>query len=88
MFMPPTLGASANGSESESDLSDDDGLLSDGDDSIDFSESEPEDIACMSAADQAENEKFGLEYEGPKLSENHSSRLLTIILHSSTCPGQ
>lgn len=88
MFIPPKATLSTSSSDSESDLSDDDGLLSDGDDSLDFSDSETEDIASMSIVDQAENEKFGSEYDGPKLSENHASRLLILMLHSSTCPGQ
>lgn len=88
MFVPPKQEASATGSDSESDLSDDDGILSDADDSLDFSESEQEDIASMSVGGKAENEKFGIEYEGPKLSEYHASNLLILILHASTCPGQ
>ena len=86
MFIPSKVEPSE--SESESDLSDDDGLLSDGDDDIDLSESDTEEHTAMSAGEQAENEKFGLEYEGPKLPENHASRLLLLILHASSCPGQ
>jgi hypothetical protein len=68
-----------------SDLSDDDGLLSD-DDSFDSCDSCSADFPVISVADQAENEKFGLEYDGPKLSVEHSSRLLTLMLHATTCP--
>jgi hypothetical protein len=45
-------------------------------------------MTSMSIGEQAENEKFGAEYEGPKLSEYDASRLLILILHASTCPGQ
>lgn len=69
----------------ESDLSDDDGLLSD-DDSFDCSDSDYDDVPVLSLADQAESEKFGAEYEGPKLSDAHASRLLTLMLHATTCP--
>lgn len=89
VFSPSkTSPSSTVGSESESDLSDEDGLLSDGEDSLYSSESELDDVGSMSLAEQAENEKFGAEYEGPKLSDNHASRLLILILHASTCPGQ
>jgi hypothetical protein len=75
-------------SDSESDLSDDDGILSDADESVDASESGTDDLASMSIGEQAENEKFGAEYEGPQLSEYDASRLLILVLHASTCPGQ
>lgn len=88
MFMPPKLASPDNNSDSESDLSDDDGLLSDGDDSLDTDDSFTEDAASMSIAEQAENEKFGLEYEGPELPHDQAARLLVLILHASTCPGQ
>jgi hypothetical protein len=69
----------------ESDLSDDDGLLSD-DDSFYCSDSDGENYPIASAADRAENEKFGLEYEGPVLSDEEASRLISLMLHASTCP--
>jgi hypothetical protein len=47
---------------------------------------ESDDFACMSPGDRAENEKFGLEYEGPKLVDKDSRRLVTLMLHASTCP--
>jgi hypothetical protein len=91
MLMPPSQlkasPTSASDTEEllESDLSDDDGLLSD-DDSFDCSDSDSDDVPVMSLADQAENEKFGLEYEGPKLSDEHAARLLALMLHANTCP--
>jgi hypothetical protein len=81
MLVPPA--PEASGSDSESDLSEDD--LSDSD-SVESSDSEVEDLATMSPADRAENEKFGDEYNGPKLSDDEASRLLTLMLHASTCP--
>ena len=71
----------------ESDLSDDDGLLSD-DDSFYCSDSDGENFPVASAADRAENEKFGLEYDGPVLSDGEASRLLSLMLHANTCPCQ
>ena len=87
MFVPPKELSSTSG-DSESDLSDDDGLLSDGDDSWNLSDSELDDRGAMNVAALAENEKFGLDYDGPTLSEYHASRLLVLILHASTCPGK
>jgi len=92
----PAVPASDNGSGDESDVSDD-GLFSDDDydDDDDNSDdsglsgddsSDPENYATMSPADQAEHERFGLEYQGPVLSDEHSSALLTLMLHASTCP--
>jgi len=92
----PAVPASDNGSGDESDLSED-GLFSDDDydDDDDNSDdsglsgddsSDPENYATMSPADQAEHERFGLEYQGPVLSDEHSSALLTLMLHASTCP--
>jgi hypothetical protein len=75
-------------SDSESDLSDDDDILSDAEDSGDLSESGTDDMASMSVGEQAENENFGAEYEGPQLSEYDASRLIVLVLHASTCPGQ
>jgi hypothetical protein len=90
MFMPPKVASPEGntGSDSESDLSDDDGLLSEGDDSLDTGDSDHEDAALMSVAEQAESEKFGFEYDGPKLPQDHAARLLVLILHASTCPSQ
>jgi hypothetical protein len=69
----------------ESDISDDDGLLSD-DDSFYCSDSEVENFPVASAANRAENETFGLEYDGPVLLDSEASKLLSLMLHASTCP--
>ena len=69
----------------DSDLSDDDEILSD-DDSILSSDSEL--ASPASPSDLAENENFGFEYEGPRLSNEDASRLITLMLHASTCPCQ
>lgn len=82
---PAQLKAQTNTDALDSDLSDDDGLLSD-DDSIYTSDSGSEDFPSLTPADRAEREKFGLEYQGPKLSDKDSARLLTLMLHASTCP--
>ena len=71
----------------ESDLSDDDGLLSD-DDSFYCSDSDTDAFPILSSGDRAENEKFGLEYDGPTLSDTEASRLLVLMLHATTCPCQ
>lgn len=68
----------------ESDLSDDDGLLSD-DDSFYCSDSDGENFPIVSAA-RAENEKFGLEYDGPVLRDEEASRLISLMMHANTCP--
>jgi hypothetical protein len=70
----------------DSDLSDDDGLLSDASLDLDSDESEVLDSENMSPAEQAESEKFGAEYDGPKFSDSESARLLNLMLHASTCP--
>jgi hypothetical protein len=70
----------------DSDLSDDDGLLSDASLDLDSDESEILDSENMSPAEQAELEKFGAEYDGPKFSDSESARLLNLMLHASTCP--
>jgi hypothetical protein len=86
---PPLKSTSPTASEMDdllhSDLSDDDGLLSD-DDSFDCTDSEDDALPALSLADQAENEKFGPENDGPKLSNAHAARLLTLMLHATTCP--
>ena len=74
-------------SESDSDLSD----LSDSDlsdDSLDSIDLDLENLGDLSPAEQAENELFGLEYNGPTLSDDEASRLLVLMAHSSTCPGR
>lgn len=74
-------------SDSGSDLSD----LSDGDlsdDSLDSDFEEMESIGTLSPAEQAENETFGAEYAGPKLTEDEHARLLVLMSHASTCPGR
>lgn len=70
----------------DSDLSDDDGLLSDDDDSFDCSDSDDDEVPVLSLADKAENEKFGADYDGPKLSNEDAARLLSLMLHATTCP--
>lgn len=94
-------GSISGGSDNDDDLDDiddDDDLDDDDDDDLDdddddesmFStdddDDEDDDYACMSPGDRAENEKFGLEYEGPKLIDKDARRLLTLMLHASTCP--
>jgi hypothetical protein len=75
-----------------SDLSDEDweGLLSDDSDadSYDSDLSDPVAFAALSPSEQAEHERFGEGYTGPKLSEKDASRLLTLMAHASTCPCQ
>jgi len=70
-----------------SDLSDDDwdGIQTD-DDSLGSDETDAEALAVMSPAIKAENERFGAEYTGPRLSEGESARLLILMAHASTCP--
>eukprot|EP00980_Cylindrotheca_fusiformis_P001465 scaffold345_cov134-Cylindrotheca_fusiformis.AAC.76 len=74
----------AFGSDSDSELSE----LSDGSLSYCSSDSYESDLDLQSLtpAEQAEHETFGHEYTGPKLSDNHSSRLLVLMQHASTCP--
>ena len=68
----------------DSDLTDED--LSE--DSLASDESDLDAIASMSPAEQAEYERFGAEYKGPVLPNSSASRLLVLMLHASTCPGQ
>ncbi|CAJ1966554.1 unnamed protein product [Cylindrotheca closterium] len=72
------------GSDSDSDLSElSDGSLSDlsvGSSDSDF------DFSSLTPVEQAEHETFGHKYKGPALSEDHASRLLVLMQHSSTCP--
>ena len=70
----------------DSDLSDEDGLLSDASLDLDSDESEVGESENMSPAEQAESEKFGAEYDGPKFSNSEAARLLNLMLHASTCP--
>jgi hypothetical protein len=77
----------ASDSDSASELSD----LSDGDlsdDSYDSDDSLDNLMGIMSPAEQAENEQFGVEYNGPKLTDDQASRLLVLMSHASTCPGR
>jgi TAZ zinc finger len=71
-------------SESDTDLSE----LSDDDVSLGSlnSEDSESDFHSMTPAEQAEHETFGIEYEGPCLSNEHASRLLILMSHASTCP--
>jgi hypothetical protein len=70
-----------------SEISNDDLYLSDDDSlySVDF---DPEAVASMSPSEQAENERFGMEYEGPTLTDSEASRLLILMAHASSCPGR
>ena len=72
-------------SDSESDLSElSDDPLSDGSTySAGSFDEHP-----LSPAEQAENENFGKEYDGPILTPDHASRLLVLMAHASTCPGR
>lgn len=74
------------GEDDEEDNDDDDYAeeesMFSSDDDDDFSE----DFVTMSPGDRAENEKFGLEYEGPKLKDKEARKLLSLMLHASTCP--
>jgi hypothetical protein len=87
--------------QESSDLSDEDGILSendnDDDDSFDVDDDDEDEdslyytdsdveISQLSPAEAAEKERFGLEYEGPKLCDRDASRLLTLMMHASTCP--
>lgn len=75
-----------------SDFSDDDLLFSDNDDDDNESmfsspsDSDNDGGTPLSPEDQAENENFGLEYNGPVLEEDEACRLLALMLHASTCP--
>ena len=74
-------------SDSGSELSD----LSDGDlsdDSYASDDSLDNLMEIMSPAEQAENEQFGVEYNGPQLTVDQASRLLILMSHASTCPGR
>jgi len=82
---PHTLSANTNLIVKNSDQkgverSDDELSTSDSDDS--------ENEESLSPSAQAENEDFGLDYSGPKFNDYDSSRLLALISHASTCPGQ
>lgn len=73
-----------NDSDSDSDLSElSDGSLSDC--TLDSSDSAT-DLQSMTPAEVAEHERFGEDYKGPILSDNHASRLLVLMAHASTCP--
>jgi hypothetical protein len=58
------------------------------DDSLHSAEFDSETAASMLASEQAENENFGGEYEGPTLPHIQASRLLILMAHASTCPGR
>jgi hypothetical protein len=90
-------GSISGGSDNDDDLDDlddidddddDDDLEDNDDDESMFSsedDDESDDFTCMSPGHRAENEKFGPEYEGPKLNDRDARRLLTLMLHASTC---
>jgi len=73
-------------SEDESDLSE----LSDAGDLSDASldDSGVDDDTPLTDGELAELELFGKEYEGPKLTPDHASRLLVLMGHAQTCPGR
>jgi hypothetical protein len=70
-----------------SEISNDELYLSD-DDSLYSAEFDAEAVASMSPSEQAENERFGVEYEGPTLTHSEASRLLILMAHASSCPGR
>ena len=71
-------------SDSESDLSElSEDPLSDGSEYIGSG-----DEMAMSPAERAENEDFGKNYDGPKLTPEQASRLLILMDHASSCPGR
>ena len=72
------------GSDVSSGLGD---VSSDGEDSFGL-DSDDDDSLPLTAADQAENEDFGAQYEGPKLSEKDAGRLMVLMSHASTCCGK
>lgn len=76
----------ASDSEEESDLSE----LSDAGDLSDASldDGGANDDTPMTDGELAELELFGKEYEGPKLTPDHASRLLVLMAHAQTCPGR
>lgn len=87
MAPPPPQAAVLSNLESDPLLSTDD--VSSGDDSLLFSDDEDDSDSEMGdypPSIQAENEKFGSEYQGPKMTDDEASRLLQLILHASTCP--
>jgi hypothetical protein len=74
------------GSEISNDESD--RLYLSDDDSLYSVELDPEAVASMSPSEQAENERFGMEYGGPILTDGEASRLLILMAHASSCPGR
>lgn len=74
------------GSEISNDESD--RLYMSDDDSLYSAEFDPEAVASMSPSEQAENERFGMEYGGPTLTDGEASRLLILMGHASSCPGR
>jgi hypothetical protein len=74
------------GSEISNDESD--RLYLSDDDSLYSAEFDPEAVASMSPSEQAENERFGMEYGGPSLTDGEASRLLILMGHASSCPGR
>jgi hypothetical protein len=74
------------GSEISNDESD--RLYLSDDDSLYSAEFDPEAVASMSPSEQAENERFGMEYGGPTLTDVEASRLLILMGHASSCPGR
>ena len=61
--------------------------ISDDDDDL-SSDSDSEYGENMSPSAKAENEDFGKDYSGPKMTDYDASRLLILMSHASTCPGR
>lgn len=71
------------------DLSDDDDEIMLGvDDEDDGGGDDDDDSIGISSSARAENEDFGKNYDGPVFTEYDASRLLIVMCHASTCPGQ
>lgn len=71
-----------------SDEDDDDMLFGEGDEDDDGGADDDDDSIDLSPSARAENEDFGKNYDGPVFSEYDASRLLILMSHASTCPGQ
>lgn len=71
-----------------SDEDDDDIMFGEGDEEDDGGAEGDDDSIDLSPSARAENEDFGKKYEGPVYSEYDASRLLILMSHASTCPGQ
>lgn len=70
------------------DLSDEDDEIMLGVDDEDDGGGDDDDSVGISSSARAENEDFGKNYDGPVFTEYDASRLLILMSHASTCPGQ